>query len=54
MERSTSDNVNHGHHADKLREAEEILEFYIDKAFRDVTILAERLGLPLRVRLIKT
>ena len=47
MERSTPDNVDHGHHADKLREADEILEFYIDKAFRDVAILAERLGLPL-------
>jgi hypothetical protein len=44
---NTQDNVDEGEHADDLREAEGVLEYYVEKTFRDVGILAERLGLPL-------
>jgi hypothetical protein len=47
MRGNTQDNTEEGEHADDLREAEDTLAFYVDKAFRDVAILAERLGLPL-------
>jgi hypothetical protein len=46
-EASTLQNIDHGAHADALHEAQETLAFYIEKAFRDISILAERLGLPL-------
>jgi hypothetical protein len=46
-EASTPQNIDHGAHADALHEARETLAFYIEKAFRDISILAERLGLPL-------
>ena len=44
---NTCDNVDEGPHADELAEAQGVLAFYIEKAFRDTTILAERLSLPL-------
>lgn len=47
MEGNTIDNVDSGVHAEALRAAEETLEFYVEKAFRDVRILAERLQLPM-------
>jgi hypothetical protein len=47
MRGSTSDNTVEGPHADELHDAEDTLAFYVDKAFRDTGILAERLGLPL-------
>jgi hypothetical protein len=43
---NTQDNVEKGEHADDLREAEGVLKYFVDKVFRDVGILAERLGLP--------
>ena len=45
---STSDDLDdEGPHAKALHDAEDTLAFYVDKAFRDTGILAERLGLPL-------
>ncbi|CAL1690602.1 hypothetical protein MMB232_00731 [Brevundimonas subvibrioides] len=44
---NTPYNVDEGPHADELAEGQGVLTFYIDKAFRDTAILAERLGLPL-------
>jgi hypothetical protein len=43
-EQSTQDNVDEA--ADALGEAQFVLSFYVEKAFRDTCILAERLGLP--------
>jgi hypothetical protein len=43
---NTLDNIDEGAHAEALEEAESTLEFYVEKAFRDISILAERLGLP--------
>ena len=45
-EGNTLDNVDEGSHANALNEALEVMAFYVDKAFRDTMILAERLGLP--------
>ena len=44
---NTLDNVEQGPHADDLAEAQGVLAFCVDKAFRNTTILAERLALPL-------
>ena len=46
-ERRSSDADYDGDHADEHSEAEEVLKYYVEKAFRDVGILAERLGLPI-------
>jgi hypothetical protein len=44
---NTTENINDEHHANRLSEAKLTLSFYVEKAFRDTSILAERLGLPL-------
>jgi hypothetical protein len=44
---NTLGNIDEGPHADELTEAQDVLTFYVEKAFRDTTILAERLALPL-------
>lgn len=43
---NTIDNVERGPHADELNIETDRIEYFISKAFRDVLILAERLGLP--------
>jgi hypothetical protein len=40
------DNTDKGYHANALQEAESTLYFCVEKAFRDIAILAERLHLP--------
>lgn len=44
--RSNSDDWD-GDGAEEYHEAEDVLRYYVEKAFRDVAILAERLGLPI-------
>jgi hypothetical protein len=46
-ERGSSGADYDGDDADEYRNAEDGLKYYVEKAFRDVAILAERLGLPM-------
>lgn len=43
---NTPNNVEAGDHAERLQEEEESIRFHVEKAFRDVAILSERLALP--------
>lgn len=44
-EGNTLENIEEGPHADALSEAQFVLSYYVNKAFRDTGVLAERLGL---------